>query len=139
MAKPRKSLAIEKRREDLLPVISLSPIIHMEPMVNEQLLSAYLGAYFPDLQTSTSHRWPSIISNIMGLPQKGALLQHTCAALPRIYFGRVKLDTALFHDGLNRFNHAIRLFSKSISRNSYTEDVVHAAVIFQEIKVGKFF
>ncbi|KAJ5259415.1 hypothetical protein N7478_012396 [Penicillium angulare] len=70
----------------------------------------------------------------MSQPQKSVLLQQTCASLSRVYLGKVKSDQGLFYDGLRRFNYAIRLFSKRLNQNSYAEEFLHAAVIFQEIQ-----
>ncbi|KAJ5256545.1 hypothetical protein N7478_012649 [Penicillium angulare] len=118
-----------------MTVTSPFQTVHTGPMINVQLFSTYFGTYFPEPEaTSSTHMWPSIISNIMSQPQKSVLLQYTCASLSRVYLGKVKSDKVLFYDGLRRFNYAIRLFSKHLNQNSYAEEFVHAAVIFQEIQ-----
>lgn len=110
-------------------------------MMRNQLFSSYFSHYFPVETERTCNIDASqfVISGISGLPQKTAMLEKALSALSCVFLGKIHHDEHALQYGLRLYNHAMQDMSRTITRNTYTDDIIYTCVVFQQIQVRIFF
>lgn len=103
--------------------------------MREQCVSEYLYGYFPtQMAVSDVDMWHYLLQGFAGLPNKTEMLDKTLSAISCLYLGKATRDDRMSKHGIQLYNTAIRHMSNMISRDSFTEEILYTAVIFQEIE-----
>lgn len=101
-----------------------------------QMFSSFIQLHFSaDNPPSNVNLQQFLHSSIYHLPRKDEVLDKALAAMSCLYLGRINNDTRVFFHGIQLYNDAIGILAKLIHRNTYTDAILYAAFIFQELAV----
>ncbi|KAJ5088395.1 hypothetical protein N7456_012011 [Penicillium angulare] len=99
-----------------------------------QMFSSFIQLHFSaDKPPSNVNLQQFLHSSIYHLPRKDEVLDKALAAMSCLYLGRINNDTRVFFHGIQLYNDAIGILAKLIHRNTYTDAILYAAFIFQEL------
>ena len=125
------------RMQKLLASQHLPQTIASGSMVGYQFFASYLNSYFPSQDSPSCPLDMSdiIISGIHMLPRKTPMLEKACSALSFVFLGKFHRDQSLLRHGLGLYTQALGQMSRKLDRKAYSDDIIYACVLFDQIEV----
>lgn len=117
-------------------ILSISEPVQYWPSMYPEIIASFMEASYPARKpNSTITLSHFLMSEIVGLPNKGDMVEKAICALACIFMGRQEANHQLLVHGVSLYNSAIRSLATMLCRNPSHEDIVYTTYIFQEIEV----
>ncbi|KAJ5114513.1 hypothetical protein NUU61_000272 [Penicillium alfredii] len=113
---------------------TISPSIGTSPEIRNQLYSSFLGAYFPvDIRSPANHdSWHFLMEQFPTLVRKSEMFDRSICALSSVLLGKTNNDARLIQYGIQIYNSALGMLSRTIHRGSPPfDDLIYTTVVFQ--------
>lgn len=132
----RNSTRARKFIDRPLPAVHWPTPVHSGSAMRTQILSSFIQLHFPpDKPMSSVNLQQFLHSGIYRLPWKSEMLDKALTAMSCLFLGKTQRDSRIFCHGLRLYNDAIGIMSRLIHQNTYSDEILYAAFIFQEIAV----
>jgi hypothetical protein len=119
-----------------LPAVHLPTPVHSGSAMRTQILSSFIQIHFPpDEPMSRVNLQQFLHSGIYRLPRESEMMDKALIAMSCLFLGKTQRDSLVFCHGLRLYNDAIGIMSTLIHQNTYSDEILYAAFIFQEIAV----
>lgn len=120
-------------------VLSISEPVQYWPSMYPEIIASFMETSYPARKpNSTITLSHYLMSEIVGLPNKGDMVEKAICALACVFMGRHEANHQLLVHGVSLYNSAIRSLAAMLCRNPSHEDIVYTTYIFQEIEVRQF-